>query len=324
MALAPNIVGIIGNIISICLFLAPAKTFVKIIKAKSTMNFKSTPYVCALLSVLLWTLYGLLKPATLIVTINAAGTFLEALFVSCFLFYSDRKGRIRTSQSLLLVLGIFGIVVAASLTASRMRDTRVMIAGVVSVIFSIIMYASPLRAMKMVIQTKSVTFMPFTLSAILLLNGLVWSLYAFLVKDIYVAIPNGVGAIFGIIQILLYLVYMNKSKKNQQLALESEKSNLQTNGAPKPSEVANGGDNGIDLEKGTLPKGERSDMEHDMKALHDNRQWKQGMSPPRADAAAESKNPAVEKTTQDFPARKTPPSPSTLPSSNPRAGTADR
>ncbi|KAL3683424.1 hypothetical protein R1sor_001446 [Riccia sorocarpa] len=285
MALADTIIGIIGNVISICLFLAPTKTFVKIIKAKSTMEFKSTPYVCALLSVLLWTLYGLLKPATLIVTINAAGTFLEALYLSCFLYYADRKGKIRTSRSLLLVLGLFGIVTAASLTASRMRDTRVMIAGIVSVVFSIIMYASPLRAMKMVVTTKSVTFMPFTLSALLLLNGTVWTLYAVLVKDIYVMIPNGVGTLFGIVQILLYLVYMKKSK-NQELPVEAEKPRLNTNEAPKSSEIANGVDKkAIDLEKGTLPRGERASMEHERKALNDDRQRKQDISPAGADAA---------------------------------------
>lgn len=63
------------------------------------------------------------------------------------LFLSLDLEQIKTSQSLLLVLAIFGIVVASSLTATKVKDTRVMVAGIVSLIFSIVMYASPLRAM---------------------------------------------------------------------------------------------------------------------------------------------------------------------------------
>ncbi|KAG6544081.1 hypothetical protein Mapa_014498 [Marchantia paleacea] len=310
MALAENIVGIIGNIISICLFLAPVKTFRKIIKAKSIMNFKSTPYVCTLLSVLLWSFYGLVKPATLIVTINGAGTFLEICYLICFLYYADRKARIKTSQSILLVLAIFGIVVASSLTATKVKDTRVMVSGIVSLIFSIIMYASPLRAMKMVVQTKSVTFMPFTLSAILLLNGTVWSLYALLVKDIYVGIPNGVGMVFGILQILLYVLYMTKSK-NIQLEKEAEKSHMHSNCLK--SDAPNG-DHAIDMEKPALSSSPHA-MEQDMKAAQDTKgvSTVQGETSPRTDAAPEFTNvPLEDKAVQDY---RAPPSPTPLPTS---------
>ncbi|KAJ6775434.1 BIDIRECTIONAL SUGAR TRANSPORTER SWEET [Salix purpurea] len=68
-------------------------------------------------------------------------------------------------------------------------------------------YASPLAAMKTVITTKSVEFMPFLLTFSTLLNGGFWTLYALLAKDFLVGVPNGIGFLLGIAQLILYGIY---------------------------------------------------------------------------------------------------------------------
>lgn len=89
----------------------------------------------------------------------------------------------------------------------------------------------------MVIKTKSVKYMPFWLSLVAFLNGVCWTSYALLKFDIFITvtqcfpayisnssyffyfsyhhpdevtveqIPNGLGAIFGFLQLLLYACY---------------------------------------------------------------------------------------------------------------------
>lgn len=71
----------------------------------------------------------------------------------------------------------------------------------------------------MVIRTKSVEFMPFSLSFFLTLSAVTWLLYGLSLKDLYVAGPNMLGVIFGVLQMALHAIY----RKGNMTAMEEEK-----------------------------------------------------------------------------------------------------
>ncbi|KAI8548150.1 hypothetical protein RHMOL_Rhmol07G0249800 [Rhododendron molle] len=163
MASLSFIIGLIGNIIALLVFASP----MKVVKKKSTENYKAIPYITTLLSTSLWTFYGLLKPGgLLIVTVNAAGAVLQFVYVTLFLIYAP-------------------------------KDIK-----------------------RMVVKTNSVEYMPFSLSFFLFLNAGVWSVYALLVKDYYVGVPNAVGFVLGSAQLILYTVYNNKSPSTKSMEEE--------------------------------------------------------------------------------------------------------
>ncbi|KAF7139166.1 hypothetical protein RHSIM_Rhsim07G0192300 [Rhododendron simsii] len=62
-----------------------------------------------------------------------------------------------------------------------------------------------------VIKTKSVEYMSFSLSFFLLLNSGCWFTVALILKDFYVIVPNAIGIATNSSQILLYMIYKNKS-----------------------------------------------------------------------------------------------------------------
>ncbi|PQQ00218.1 bidirectional sugar transporter SWEET17 isoform X3 [Prunus yedoensis var. nudiflora] len=72
-------VGVIGNIISVLMFLAPVGTFWRIVKHRSTEDFESLPYVCTFLNSFLWTYYGIIRPAggLLVATVNGKDCHLD-------------------------------------------------------------------------------------------------------------------------------------------------------------------------------------------------------------------------------------------------------
>ncbi|XP_021820046.1 bidirectional sugar transporter SWEET4-like [Prunus avium] len=86
--------------------------------------------------------------------------------------------------------------------------------GIVCDIFNIIMYGSPLTIMAKVIKTKSVKYMPFYLSLTNFLNGCCWTAYALIKFDIYMLVSNGLGAVSGAIQLILYAAYCKSTPKD--------------------------------------------------------------------------------------------------------------
>lgn len=205
--------GILGNILSILVFSSPLPTFWRIFKRKSTEDFKGLPYICTLLSTLLWTYYGLIKPGgTLILTINAAGTVFQSFYLIVFLIYAPKGRKARTGLLAFLLDGVcFGVIFMATMIGTH-GTNRVFAVGAICSGISVSMYASPLIALKAVVRTKSVEFMPFFLSLFLFLNGGVWSLYALLVKDVFVEVPNAIGFFLGGVQLALYVYYKNFGK----------------------------------------------------------------------------------------------------------------
>lgn len=74
-------------------------TFRRIVKHKSTEEFESLPYICALLSACLWTYYGIVKPgAFLVATVNGFGIVVETIYVALFLIFAPPKMKVTTTS----------------------------------------------------------------------------------------------------------------------------------------------------------------------------------------------------------------------------------
>ncbi|KAK9077053.1 hypothetical protein SSX86_005388 [Deinandra increscens subsp. villosa] len=201
-------VGIVGNIISVLMFLSPVKTFWRIVKKGSTEEFESLPYICTLLNSSLWTYYGIIKPGSyLVATVNGFGMVVEIVYISLFLIYAPPTTRVKTAK----VAGIVDVLVftvTVFVTQFGMEgETRINVIGFMGAALNIVMYASPLSVMRLVWTTKSIEYMPFLLSLFLFLNGGIWTFYAFLVQDWYLTVPNGSGFVLGFAQLVLYSIY---------------------------------------------------------------------------------------------------------------------
>ncbi|KAK4569144.1 hypothetical protein RGQ29_004513, partial [Quercus rubra] len=247
--------GILGNIISFTVFLAPVPTFIRICKKKSTEGFQSVPYLVALFSAMLWLYYASLKSnEILLITANTIGCVVETIYIAIYIVFAPKQARVlnRTlslpvslSMYLLLLLLFFGTYICYNLNHIfpiftlrllvlmnfggfcstlllshflAQGETRVRVLGWVCVAFSVSVFAAPLSIMRVVIRTKSVEFMPFYLSLFLTLSAIMWFLYGVLQKDLYVALPNILGFIFGVLQMVLYMIY-----KNYKTVIDDEK-----------------------------------------------------------------------------------------------------
>ncbi|XP_023520311.1 bidirectional sugar transporter SWEET5-like [Cucurbita pepo subsp. pepo] len=209
-AAARTVIGIIGNVISFGLFMSPIPTFTQIVKRKAVEDFKPDPYLATILNCAMWVFYGMpfVHPdSILVVTINGIGFFIELAYVSIFFIYSPWIKRRKMLIVLLIESIFFAAVVLITLLVFHTTISRSYFVGILCIIFNIGMYTSPLTVMRLVIKTKSVKYMPFTLSLANFCNGIVWAIYALLKFDPNVLIPNSLGALSGLIQLILYATY---------------------------------------------------------------------------------------------------------------------
>ncbi|KAF5452328.1 hypothetical protein F2P56_027336 [Juglans regia] len=216
-------IGIIGNIISVLMFLSPVGTFWRIIKQRSTEQFESLPYICTLLNSSLWTYYGIIKAGELLVaTVNGFGILVETIYVTLFLIYAPARSKAMT----VILVGLLDVgFLAAAILVTQLAlqgETRIDAVGFLGAGLNIAMYSSPLAVMRTVVTTKSVEYMPFFLSFFLFLNGGTWAFYALLVRDYFLLVPNGSGFLLGTVQLVLYAIYRkpNLSKNVSDHRLE--------------------------------------------------------------------------------------------------------
>ncbi|KAG6506655.1 hypothetical protein ZIOFF_031982 [Zingiber officinale] len=162
-----------GNLISGMVVVSPVPTFYRIFKNKSTESFDSFPYT---------------------------------LFFSCLI-------QVYTMKLILLInLGIFGSLLLISNLFIK-ESKRDQITGGICASLAVAVFIAPLTIIRQVIRTKSVEYMPVSLSIFLTLSAVAWFSYGVLLGDLFVAIPNVFGFLLGVGQIIIYLMYMNHDKE---------------------------------------------------------------------------------------------------------------
>ncbi|XP_021764612.1 bidirectional sugar transporter SWEET3-like [Chenopodium quinoa] len=208
-------VGILGNLASALLYASPILTFSTVIKKKSTQGFSYVPYSVALLNALIYTWYSLPIVSKgwenfSLITVNGLGFLLESSYVLVYLFFSSPKGKVKVAAVTLTFLALF--VATALISAFLLHDhhKRKVFVGSTGLITSTALYGAPLIAVKQVITTKSVEFMPFSLSLFTLLASCFWGAYGLLSHDLFIMSPNLVGILFGILQLVVYWKYKGR------------------------------------------------------------------------------------------------------------------
>nr|CAD1836649.1 unnamed protein product [Ananas comosus var. bracteatus] len=197
-------------------------------------RFQSVPYVVALFSAMLWIFYALVKSNEgLLISINSFGCLIETVYIVMYLVYAPKSAKIFTVKILLVLnVGVFALILLLTLLLSKGSD-RVHILGWVCVGFSVSVFVAPLSIIRLVIRTKSVEFMPFSLSFSLTLSAVVWFGYGLLTKDKYVAVMDyllfsiflntkHIRVSLCIMQMVLYIVYKNKRPMIEEYKLPEQ------------------------------------------------------------------------------------------------------
>ena len=216
-----SIFGWIGATISIYFYFAPGFPFYKVLKDQ--MNYQDLPVILLIssfLNCILWADYGLIKNSTQIYIANSLGGTIALIWITIYLLYLGTKYFVVS-----LILNILILIATGAISFLFYFKIDTNITGLIAMIFNILMYAAPGEKIIRVIKTKKYELIPIYSSIGGFLCSLCWLIYGFYQNDINLIIPNSLGILFSIIQILIFIILYCKSDKN-----ENDKS---TNGSIK-------------------------------------------------------------------------------------------
>ncbi|KAG7379295.1 hypothetical protein PHYPSEUDO_008749 [Phytophthora pseudosyringae] len=195
--------------------------FQRMRKMKSTGDMSVLP--CVLLYancyLLCWYSYVVDNIIPLFLT-AALGVISGAILAVFFYKWTAHKRDVMkvfvVSGVVMLLETIYGLVALLGWTGQSHSSTGTTL-GVLVIISSVGLYASPMATIRHVIRTKTSSSMPFTMGVVNVINSFCWVVYAVLVDDIFILVPNASGALLGSIQLVLTFIYPRKAPSEGQI-----------------------------------------------------------------------------------------------------------
>lgn len=210
----------LGCIIAFLMFFSPFKAVMQIRQSKFLGDLNPLPLVAIIANCTGWLLYGCILADPYVIAANWPGLLLGIFMtVTCYGF-ADLKARDLMLGALMgfsVVLSGVGIVVSLFVEEYAKRAT---IAGYTAVGILLCYYAAPLSTMAEVLRSRSSASLYAPTSAMNTLNGLLWVAYGTAVGDPFIAVPNAIGATFGVVQ--LGLIQAFPAKRSSPSAAESQ------------------------------------------------------------------------------------------------------
>ena len=202
-----NIFGWVGTGISTFFYIAPIVPFIKLIKGEIT--YKESPgilLICSFMNCILWGDYGLLLDRFLIYFANGIGGVITLIWIVIFIIhFVEKRFAMALLYNLILIIAIIGIAMLFFFIVPYE------VTGKIAMVFNVLMYASPGEKMITVFKTGNYKLIPIWSTLGGTACSACWMIYGIYLVDWNQIIPNALGVIFSIIQIIVFLFYKLKN-----------------------------------------------------------------------------------------------------------------
>lgn len=208
--LVTTLVPRIGILTSTLLYFSPMAAVLSASKNKSLGELNPIPLAIMAVSSLCWLVYGLSIRDPYVTLSNVPGSIASIYYVTAVLPLVQGK-QLKTTQSIILALSAITINLWTwlSLTNKTILEISSALGSFASVLF-IVLSGSPLSTIKKVVTTRNSASILTQLTAAQVMNTSLWSAYGLAIKDKFVWGPNVTGLGFGLIQLILKILFPSK------------------------------------------------------------------------------------------------------------------
>ena len=214
LKLMGNIFGWIGSVISIYFFLSPGVPFYKLIKGQ--IKLSDSPgllLIFSFLNCILWFNYGLLLDRPQMFATNGGGCGITLIFFTIYLIFLTKLKYYFTILALILLVGVMGLISYLCYYVIYYKAV-----GIAANVFNVLMYAATGEKIYRVVKTKDYKLMPIFSIIGAFLSSTCWFIYGLFDFEINVLIPNALGLLVSIVQLIVYFkIYCKKKKEGPMI-----------------------------------------------------------------------------------------------------------
>ncbi|KAE9016459.1 hypothetical protein PR001_g14651 [Phytophthora rubi] len=214
--LALDITNIAATVTTIVLLFSPFPDFRRIHTEQCTGEVRVLPVLMLGVNCYMWAMYGFLSGTYFpVMSINAFGALTSLVFALVFYRWTSDRPALHKMGAIAggwAVLVLIFVVLCKADVIPLSSDVQEKIVGYIAVVINVALYASPLRTMKLALQTKSAASLPAMMCCVNLVNGSLWVLYGILANDMFVLTPNAMGVVLSIIQVALCVKFRHSGR----------------------------------------------------------------------------------------------------------------
>ena len=137
----------------------------------------------------------------------AVGDVLSIGFLAVYFKYSTERTKVLKLSLVTLVICVVVTLYAIFGRYVQPEGQAADIVGFIAIASSVILYSSPLTAIKRVLREKNAESLPFPMIVIGIVNNTLWIIYGFLIMDVLLVVPTCINVVIGTVQFVLCIVY---------------------------------------------------------------------------------------------------------------------
>eukprot|EP00742_Colponemidia_sp_Colp-10_P012250 GILJ01013724.1.p1 GENE.GILJ01013724.1~~GILJ01013724.1.p1 ORF type:complete len:243 (+),score=37.15 GILJ01013724.1:137-865(+) len=212
-----SLLGIVGIAVSGFLYASPFPSVVTAARKRDNSHLNNKLLFCLLLNCSMWVCYGFRKNDHFIYGLNLFGMAVSVGFAAVY-----HKLNHSSSSSWLTFL-LYYCAIPAACFVLFLLVVPLTIVGVVTCAFNCLMFVSTLATMRRAIETANKRLLPLAVALGSVAAGSVWTVYGILIGDIFVIVPNALGVVLGVLQlvVLTRLTCLVKSKSRRTVSMRS-------------------------------------------------------------------------------------------------------
>lgn len=196
---------------SVFVRISPFPDFYRVHKQRATGEVQILPVVMLGTNCWVLSIYAYMTDDILPLFVVAVSGILTAiLFICVFYRWSDDRPAIHRTLAMsaaFITLATTYTILASCGVTGQTRAQIGTVAGWITIVAAIGLFASPLATIRRVLHTKSAASMPFTMCVANAINAILWVGFAVVDDDMFVLAPNVVGSALSIAQVVLCIIY---------------------------------------------------------------------------------------------------------------------
>lgn len=188
------------------LFVSNSVQIKRVDRARSTAGQSAAVLLGTLLNCEWWTMYGMLTINAAVIACNAVGLAIAIWGLAVFIKWSPAADRQRLSTAT-AAIAVGSVVALVLMHYAAGHEAAVKIAGSVASTASVLLFVSPMIGLRDVVARGDSSALSPVVVGFFVAASSLWSLYAALIGDAFMLLPNAIGLALSLVQLGVFLRY---------------------------------------------------------------------------------------------------------------------